>query len=75
MDKTVLLTIQMTKGLQGISHKHVVVPEEKTAEKTCAAAELKWLNEYINRATPVRTFKNVQQAKSFIGVTIKSRIE
>lgn len=35
-------------------------------------AELIWLNEYINRTTKIGYIKNLQQAKNFAKVKIKS---
>jgi hypothetical protein len=69
--KKVMLTIQTKSGRINIT---VEVEPEKTGEETIKKAQLKWLNEYINRDVYIRTYDNLTEAKAKAGVEIKGVI-
>lgn len=68
------LIIEKETGARSKKTEVIELEYDQTDLRTLYNAELKYLNEYINRDVFVRNFENMTEAKKYAKLKIKSKI-
>lgn len=67
-----IVKLKITNAAGFISYVDVEVEPESTHFKTKTKAQLKFLNEYINRDVFIKTYDNLTDAKKRAGIKCKT---